>query len=295
MRKKNPMTDDKPMAPANLSIGSVLDSATRTLIPCSESARLDAELLLAHLLGKDRTYLRAWPEIVMSPVPSQQYAELIEARKHGMPVAYLITYRDFWSGRFKITPEVLIPRPETELLVEMSLARIPVGQAMSVLELGTGSGIIAISLAMERPEISILATDISAAALEVARENAEKHRITQIDFRICDWFESIPGKKFDLIVSNPPYVAKNDPHLNQGDLRFEPKIALESGDFGLDALKTIADNAREWMQAGGTLLLEHGYQQAGALHELLHLFGYCEIRTRNDLQGHPRVTQACWA
>ncbi|MCI0667318.1 MAG: peptide chain release factor N(5)-glutamine methyltransferase, partial [Methylococcaceae bacterium] len=225
---------------------------------------------------------------------ADRYRELIESRKNGMPIAYLTGYREFWSGNFKVGPDVLIPRPETELLVEMALEIIPSERPMAILELGTGSGIIAVSLAMERPGASILATDISSAALDIARRNAARHRVDHVQFLNSDWFESIPDAEYDLIISNPPYVAAGDPHLVQGDVVFEPEIALKSGPSGMNALESIADQARRWLGPGGHLLLEHGHHQAGDLSLMLRRFGYRDIDTRSDLQGHPRATQSLW-
>ncbi|MGH8557417.1 MAG: peptide chain release factor N(5)-glutamine methyltransferase [Methylococcales bacterium] len=276
------------------SIGAALEAAVAELDSTSTSARLDAEILLGQVLGKNRAFLRAWPETRLNTVQINHFRELIEARKNGMPIAYLCGYKEFWSGNFKVSPDVLIPRHETELLIEMALEIIPRGRPVSVLELGTGSGIIAVSLAMERPGLSILVTDISSAALEIARENVKQHRVGAIQFLTSNWFESIPQTKYDLLVSNPPYVADDDPHLTLGDLVFEPEIALKSGPSGFEALKLIADRAREWLSPGGHLLLEHGFQQASGLSHMLHRFGYRSITTCSDLQGHPRAARALW-
>ncbi len=290
---KPPVNPIPGSAPIN-SIGAALEAAVAKLALKSTSARLDAEVLLGHALGKNRAFLRAWPETRLDTSQIDRFLELIEARKNEMPIAYLCGYKEFWSGDFKVSPDVLIPRPETELLVEMALEIIPVGRLMSVLELGTGSGVIAVSFAMERPELSILATDISPAALEIARENANQHRVGAIRFLKSNWFEAIPKAKYDLLVSNPPYLASDDPHLSRGDLVFEPDIALKSGPSGLEALELIADQAREWLSPDGHLLLEHGFQQASGLSRMLHRFGYRDITTYPDLKDHPRATRALW-
>lgn len=279
--------------PAN-NIQSALESAIKQLDTSSSTARLDAEILLSHILGKNRSFLRAWPESELATTQIKQYQKLIEARKQSTPIAYLTGQREFWSNNFAVNPNVLVPRPETELLVEMALEVIPSNQSTSILELGTGSGIIGISLAMERPNVSVLATDICSAALNTARHNAKEKCVSNIDFQSSNWFESISAKKYDLIISNPPYIAEGDPHLMINDLVFEPDIALKSGPSGMEALSTIAKHARNWLNPGGHLMLEHGYQQASDLHEILSGFGYNDTKTRHDLQGHLRATQCRW-
>lgn len=290
----NPAAHESHYSTPLVTIRSVLESSTFALDSKSASARLDAEILLGHLLEKDRAFLRTWPETRLDTLQIDRYRELIEKRKNSMPIAYLTGHREFWSSNFKVGPDVLIPRPETELLVEIALDIIPRGRPMSVLDLGTGSGIIAVSLAMERPELSILATDISPAALDIARQNAKQHQVGNVQFQTSNWFESIPDARYDLVISNPPYVADNDPHLFLGDLVFEPEIALKSGPDGFQALQLIADRAREWLGAGGHLLLEHGFQQATRLTRLLRQFGYRNTITYCDLQAHPRATRALW-
>lgn len=292
MDKRSASTNDN--AGSNDSIAAALEHALAILDSISTSAKLEAEILLARVLGKDRSFLRAWPEARLNTVQITRFREFIEARRNGMPIAYVCGFKEFWSKEFKVSPAVLIPRPETELLVEMALEVIPSGRPLAVLELGSGSGIIAVSLALERPELEILATDISPAALAIARENAHLHRVNTIRFLISNWFESIPETKFDLVVSNPPYVAHNDPHLKQGDLVFEPELALQSGPSGLEALELIADQARQWLSPGGQVLLEHGFEQVHELGRMLNRFGYIQITTRRDLQDHARVTRARW-
>lgn len=290
----HPLVEDDLLSAEAETIESVLRFAVGELEPASTSARLDAEILLAHALGKNRAYLRAWPESRLDAKQLDNYLTLIEARKKNMPVAYLTGNREFWTGSYAVGPEVLIPRPETELLVEMALDAIPRDRRLSLLELGTGSGIIAVSLAAERPELSIVATDISPAALEIARHNAKRNHVSAIRFLNSDWFEAIPRTRFDIIISNPPYVADDDPHLSQGDLVHEPDIALRSGPTGLEALELIAEQSRDWLTPGGRLLFEHGFNQAEDLQSLLLRLGYLEPLTRADLQGNPRATRSIW-
>ncbi len=276
------------------TIGTLLPAAVAQIHANSTTARLDAEILLAHVLGKNRAFLRAWPETPLNDSQIGRYLALIEARKNNRPIAYLTGYREFWSGQFKVSPDVLIPRPETELLIELALEIIPCDQRIAVVELGTGSGNIAVSLATERPGISILATDVSPAALAIARYNAREHRIANVQFLNSDWFESIPVAKYDLVISNPPYVAGDDPHLLQGDLAFEPEHALKSGPSGLDALERIADQSRNRLKPNGYLLVEHGFQQPEAVNRMLRDYGYRDTVTRTDLQSHPRATRSRW-
>ncbi|MGH8549789.1 MAG: peptide chain release factor N(5)-glutamine methyltransferase [Methylococcales bacterium] len=277
------------------SIGAALEDAAAQLQSKSTSARLDAEILLGQVLGKSRSFLRAWPETRLDTVQIDHFRKQIESRKIGMPIAYLTGCREFWSRRYSVSRDVLIPRSETELLVEMALEMIPRDEPCAILELGTGSGIIAVSLALERPKASILATDISPAALELARQNATRHRAANIQFLKSNWFESIPNTKVDLVISNPPYVASEDPHLAAGDLVFEPEIALKSGPSGMEALELIASETRKWLKPGGGLLLEHGCQQSSELSRMLQRYGYQDIDTRTDLQDHPRATQSLWS
>lgn len=279
---------------ATCTIQSALEFARSRLDAVSMSARLDAEILLAQAIGKNRAFLRAWPDRPLSPAQAKNFRNLVAERENGMPIAYLCGVKEFWSRDFKVSRAVLIPRPETELLVEMALDVLAPGQRFCVLDLGTGSGIIAVSLALERPGIEVLATDFSKDALAIARENAERHEAASIRFLYSDWFEALSPTKYDLIVSNPPYVACDDPHLQQGDLPFEPALALAAGKSGFECLERIAVHAREWLKPGAHLLLEHGFQQAKELGRILEHFGYSEITTRRDLQGHARATQAVW-
>jgi release factor glutamine methyltransferase len=221
-----------------------------------------------------------------------QLEGLLARRQRGEPVAYITGTREFWSMELNVTPATLIPRPETELLVEKTLEHIPCDAALAIADLGTGSGAVALAIAKERPRCRVIATDSSPAALDVASSNAEKFGLTNIEFREGDWFAPLAGDTFDMIVSNPPYIRAGDPHLKQGDLRFEPATALVSGDDGLDAIRHITRHAREFLKPGGWLLFEHGWDQADAAGEILRRQGYRDIVSHADLAGHARVT-AC--
>jgi len=277
------------------TVAQLLCFGDASLCGSSETPRLDAEVLLMHVLRRDRAWLRTWPEQRLAPAAAERFQSLLEQRRAGIPIAYLTGEREFWSRGFAVRPGVLIPRPETELLVELALDRIAPDRPARILDLGAGSGILAVTLALERPLARVTAIDLSPEALEVARENAARHRVGNLLLVRGDWLESIvPARCFDLIVSNPPYIAEADPHLRQGDLRFEPAFALQSGSDGLDALRRITDTARPRLRPGGLLLLEHGYDQAGALRGILDGFGYADIVHHPDLQGHPRATRAVY-
>jgi release factor glutamine methyltransferase len=276
-----------------VTIATALRSAADRLGDLSDTARLDAEILLACALNRDRSYFRAWPERKLSPDEQNRFRDLIERRQSGTPIAYLLGEKEFWSRTFKVRPDVLIPRPETELLVELALDAIPAARTTDILDLGTGSGAIAVTVAAERPLARITATDLSPGALDVAQGNAALHGISNICFRLGDWFDAVPrSERFDLIVSNPPYVADDDPHLTHGDVRFEPSLALKGGLHGLDAFQIIAREARDYLKPHGQLMLEHGFDQANSLADLLKEFGYTGICHHRDLQGHFRVTSA---
>jgi release factor glutamine methyltransferase len=273
-------------------IRSTLHQAAHTLEAASESAALDAEVLLAWLLGKERTYLRAWPEKPLDSALLEQFHRLIEKRYQGEPIAYLTGKREFWSREFQVSEAVLIPRPETELLVELALYLIPENTPLQLLDLGAGSGIIAITLAAERSAIEVLGVDFSVAALQIAQENAAQLGVKNVRFLHSDWFAQIPQTIFDIIVGNPPYIAAGDPHLRQGDLRFEPQGALISQQQGLHDIARIVAEAKAYLKPGGHLLLEHGYDQQDAVQSLFKQQGYAQIRTHSDLSGQPRVTSA---
>lgn len=274
----------------SVSIATLLNRAGAELAPASPTPRLDAEILLAHVLEMPRSHLFARPEQRLDGYKLRSYALLVLARRKGQPVAYLTGQRDFWSLTLKVTPATLIPRPETELLVEEALRNVPVGVRWYLLDLGTGSGAIALALAKERPQCILTATDISRSALAVARENAKRLEIHNLAFMQGQWFTPVSGRRFAMIVSNPPYVPNDDPHLNAGDLRFEPRHALTGGPDGLAAIRKIVLRAPSHLDRGGALLLEHGYDQGERVRELLSAAGFSAIKTLRDLAGSERVT-----
>ncbi len=277
------------MAEPLLSIRALLERAGERLATVSDSPRLDAELLLAKSLGRDRAWLMAWPERRPADEALQTFEALLRRRENREPVAYLLGEREFWSMPLKVTPATLVPRPETELLVERSLALVERITAPRILELGTGSGAIALALKRERPDAAITATDISEAALAVARENADTLGL-RVRFMVSDWYAAVePGDRFDLIVSNPPYIAADDPWLRQGDLPAEPQAALCSGPSGLECLQTIVAGAPDHLRPGGALALEHGHDQCEAVQALLQQAGFDAVRTVEDFGGLPRV------
>ena len=253
-------------------------------------ARFDAETLLGHALGRDRAWLFAHAGDAADVAVAERFAELWRRRQAGEPVAYLIGRRGFWTLDLAVTPATLVPRPETELLVELALARLPADTPARVTDLGTGSGAITLAIASERPRAQVVATDASADALAVARANAAENGLTNVDFRRGSWFAPLAGEVFDLIASNPPYIAEGDPHLFEGSLPHEPAEALSSGRDGLDAIREIAAGAPAHLRAGGWLLLEHGLEQGAAVRELLAAAGFVEIATETDLEGRDRVT-----
>jgi release factor glutamine methyltransferase len=269
------------------TIAEAVKNAAHTLEPHSESPRLDAELLLATLLGLPRSALIARGNEPASHDESA-YAELIAKRAHGVPIAYLTGRREFWSLPLIVSPAVLVPRPETEILVEHALALLPRDAICSVLDLGTGSGAIALSLAHERPHWAITAVDISPAALNVAAQNAQALKLSHVQWRLGHWFDPVSGQRFHLIVANPPYIAADDPAL--AALCAEPAAALIAGPTGLELLSAIIARAPAHLHAGGWLALEHGIAQAQDVAQLLQAHGFDSIRTYSDFSGRPRVT-----
>ncbi|WP_445366978.1 peptide chain release factor N(5)-glutamine methyltransferase [Methylomonas sp. BW4-1] len=276
------------------TIHSLVATASAKLSATSETAMLDAEVLLCHCLNKTRSFLRAWPEHQPGPQQIAQFQLLVKQRSQGTPVAYLTGQREFWSRNFKVSPDVLIPRPDTELLIELSLALLPKDRPSKIIDLGTGSGIIAITLAAERPLAQVFASDLSSAALAVARYNAQQLYTGNVRFVQSNWFENIEETGVDLIVSNPPYIADNDPHLTIGDVRFEPDSALISPNNGLQDIRQLAEQARLHLKDNGQLLVEHGYNQQSEVQAIFSEFGYQQINTHADLSGNPRVTSGIW-
>ena len=262
------------------------------LLAASALPRLDARALAERASGRSRAWLIAHGDEAAAPAEAEAFATLAARRRAGEPLAYLLGWREFRGRRFAVSPSVLVPRPETEGLVEAALARLrPAGAAPRVLDLGTGSGAIAVSIALERPDAAVTATDASADALAVARANAAALGAPPIDFRLGDWWAALPGDAapFDLVVSNPPYVAAADPHLLDGSLRHEPQAALAAGPDGLDAIGAIVAGAAARLVPGGWLLLEHGHDQGAAVRARLASAGFGEVATLPDLQGLERV------
>jgi release factor glutamine methyltransferase len=255
-----------------------------------EEARREAALLLRHALGVSETWLIAHADDAVEPAKAATFLALIERRARGEPVAYLVGTRGFHALDLHVTPDVLIPRPETELLVELALQRIPADAEFSVADLGTGSGAIALVIAKARPRAQVVATDASEAALRMARGNAERLALRNVEFVQGDWCAALGNHTFDIIVSNPPYIAEGDPHLREGDLRFEPRAALASGMDGLDAIRTIVRDARQHLHAGGWLLFEHGFEQGAVVRELLGAHGYADVFTVPDIERRERVS-----
>lgn len=255
-----------------------------------QHVNLEAEILLCHVLNKNRAYLFAHPEELLTPQQLALYQNLMAQRAQGIPIAYLTGEREFWSLNLKVNQNTLIPRHETERLVELALEHIPNTPGVSILELGTGSGAIALALAKERPHYNIIACDISAAALGVAKENAQRHQINNINFYQSDWFSEIPQRQYHAIVANPPYIAAQDPHLQAGDLCFEPRNALVSSQEGMADLQYIIRQAYDYLLPNGLLLLEHGYDQKLKVRAILNELEYKNAQCWQDIQGHDRVS-----
>lgn len=271
-------------------IKQLLHGAAEQFAAVSDSTRLDADLLLMHALDVPRSYLIAHADDVPDRPAQQRYAGLVERRASGEPVAYILGYQEFWSLRFDVCDAVLIPRPETETLVAKALEIIPAHEPWRLADLGTGSGAIALAVASERPHCEIIATDVSPAALAMAHTNAQRNHLTRIKFRQGHWFDAIADDSLEMIVSNPPYVAENDPHLDAPSMQFEPRQALIAPANGLRWLREIIVGAPALLAPGGWLLLEHGYDQAEFVVELMAAQGFKNVATATDLAGHPRVS-----
>ena len=262
-------------------------AAAQQLTPAE--ARREIQLLLTRATGVELAGLLAYPERIPEARSSQTYLDMLARRLRGEPIAYILQEREFYGRTFEVTPDVLIPRPETELLVDCALELLPERAERRVLDLGTGSGCIGITLAKLRREIKVLATDTSKAALAIAARNVARYAAYNVELRAGSWFEPVIDLRFDIIVSNPPYIAENDPHLNAGDLRFEPRAALCGGTHGLSALEVIIARAPRHLKAHGWLLVEHGYDQSEPVTALMRKQGLQDVIARKDLAGIARV------
>lgn len=260
----------------------------------SESPKRDAEILLEHVTGKTRTYILAFDETVLNALQVETLAGLLARRANGEPVAHLVGTREFWSLPLFVSPVTLIPRPDTECLVEQALARLP-STPCRILDLGTGTGAVALALASERPDCNLTAVDFIADAVALARRNAENLGITNITVSQSDWFSALDGQRFAMIVSNPPYIDEQDEHLSQGDVRFEPRTALVAADHGLADLAYIIKTGRHYLDTDGFMLLEHGWKQGAAVRELFRAAGYQHAETCRDYGDNDRLTLAQWS
>ncbi len=281
------------MIAPGIRIDATLVAATARI--GGDEARREAEILLGHALGLSRAALFAHGERQLDAVQAAEVERLVAARAAGQPVAYLLGEREFFGLLLTVSPAVLIPRPETELLVELALARLPADATGAIADLGTGSGAIAIAIAKSRPGLCVWALERSPAALAVARENAQRHHLHNLHLVESDWLSALPaGTRLRMLVSNPPYVAEDDPHLSSGDLRFEPRAALTPGADALSAYRDITRAASAFLAPGGWLLFEHGECQGQALRALLAQQGFVQVATEVDLEQRDRVSFGCW-
>ncbi|HEX9584034.1 MAG TPA: peptide chain release factor N(5)-glutamine methyltransferase [Gammaproteobacteria bacterium] len=276
------------------AVSAVLAQAADVLAPFVDEPRLEAEILLAHVLNVSRSVFRAWPDDAVDSASLRRFWRTVERRRDGVPNAYLTGRREFWSMAFEVDEAVLIPRHETECLVETALALLPGDAPSTVVDAGTGCGAVAAALAAECPHWRVIATDLSLAALAVAKRNLRRIGARNVALAAGCWLAPFRDGCIDLLVSNPPYVAAGDPHLQRGDPQFEPRIALDGGADGLDALRGLAAGARRCLKPGGYLVLEHGYDQGAATRRLLAAAGYGAIATRRDYAGQERITRARW-
>lgn len=268
------------------SIESLLTTAD---LPDSPTPRLDAELLLAAALGKPRSYLRTWPERELDAAQQAQFDAFMQRRRNGEPVAYILGRQGFWNLDLEVAPHTLIPRPDTELLVETALELLP-ATPLAVLDLGTGTGAIALALASERPAWQVTGVDRVEDAVALAERNRQRLKLDNASFVQSHWFSALAGQRYGLILSNPPYIRADDHHLDEGDVRFEPSSALVAGSDGLDDIRAIIRCAPSHLLSGGWLLLEHGFDQAEAVRALLVAGGFAEVHSRRDLGGHERIS-----
>lgn len=260
------------------------------------SAVIDSKVLLCDSLDCASVYLHTWPEKLLSENQLQHFKQAVAKRALGHPVAHILGYREFWSLKLQVSPATLIPRPETELLVDVALATAlsaNINEQARVLDLGTGTGAIALALATEKNNWTVLGVDKSPEAIELAKSNGQTHHLEHVSFLQSDWFSALDSQKYDLIVTNPPYIEQQNSYLNLGDVRFEPASALTSGADGLDDIRLIASQAKAYLKSGGWLMIEHGYQQASSVADILSLNGFTAIHTEHDLNDLPRVTIGC--
>lgn len=277
---------------SNITVAQCLQLAPE-LERISDSARLDIEIILCHILQKNRTWLFTWPDKILTPDQQQMFAEFFQRRKSGEPIAHIVGEREFWSLPLAVNNSTLIPRPDTELLVETTLelfAQDKSDQARNCLDLGTGTGAIVLALASEKPHWQLLGVDKSADAVALAEQNRKQLNFNHVKVQQSDWFTQIEANKFDVIVSNPPYIDPQDPHLDQGDVRFEPRSALIAENHGLADIELIIRESWNYLRSDGWLLLEHGYDQGDAVRELLRAHGFVAVETRRDLGNNERVS-----
>lgn len=273
------------------TVASLLAEATLRLP--GDEARAESEILLAEVLGQRRAWLYAHADQAVDDSARRAFSAAVERRRLGLPVAYITGHQEFWSLPLAVSGATLIPRPETELLVELALQRLPSQATVRVLDLGTGTGAVALAIAHERPRALVTAIELDPATLAVARGNATRLGLERVRFLEGDWFSAVADERFDLVLGNPPYIADDDPHLSQGDLRFEPQLALSSGRDGLVAIRAIVAGSRAHLVDGGWLLLEHGLEQGEAVRELMLASGLSEVATFADLEHRDRVSGGC--
>ncbi len=273
-----------------MNIQQALQYGDQQLAATSPSARRDAQVLLGHVLQCNSAYLFTWPEKKLTNEQLATYQSLIQQRQHGTPVAHLTGKREFWSLNLNVNNSTLIPRPETETLIEFILTKFNAKKNLKLIDMGTGTGAIAIALATEKSQWNIFACDISEQAIQLAALNSQQHQTDNIRFIQSDWFNNIADDDFDIIVSNPPYIANDDLHLSQGDVRFEPKRALTAGDAGMDAIEYLCLHAKQHLRDDGYLIVEHGYDQQSAVNDCFARNNYTEIEQQQDLSGHTRMT-----
>ncbi|WP_281558614.1 peptide chain release factor N(5)-glutamine methyltransferase [Thalassomonas sp. RHCl1] len=278
----------------NAPLARLVEQGAALLLETSDSAKLDAQVLLCHVLGKELSYLHTWPEKIIADEVFEHFTRLLERRQNGEPVAYITGIKEFWSLPLKVSPATLIPRPDTEVLVEQVLACHPQNK-LNCLDLGTGTGAIALALASEQPGWQLDAVDFNADAVMLARENARQLKLERVNIYQSDWFKQVAkDKKFEVIVSNPPYIDGGDKHLSEGDVRFEPETALVAAENGLADIITIATGAKDYLTDGGSLYFEHGFEQGQAVRKILTDLGYTDAKTTKDFAGNDRITQANW-